>query len=105
MLTQRTLPHARAQGLLELSFADEEELKEPQRLYCMPGLSFTPEDLFEEIRHFKPDFDVTYGPPDPDVRPAGVDRRQPLLSTQRAFPRTRAVCCYLCPELIATPCS
>jgi len=52
-------------GLLALSFADEEELSEPQRLYCMPGLSFTAEQLFEEIRHFKPSFEVTYGPPDP----------------------------------------
>lgn len=63
----------RAQGLLALQFADEEELLEPQRVYCMPGLSFSPRELFEEIKHFKPTFEVTYGPPDPDVRRAGLE--------------------------------
>lgn len=60
-------------GLLALQFADEEELHEPERIYCMPGLSFSAAELFEEIKHFKPTFEVTYGPPDPDVRPVALE--------------------------------
>ena len=37
-------------GLTSLAYAKESELKEPQRLYNMPGLSFTPAELFHEIR-------------------------------------------------------
>ena len=33
----------------------------------MPGLSFSAARLFEEIKHFKPDFEVTYGPRDANV--------------------------------------
>jgi len=54
-------------GLLALQFADEHELTEPQRLYNIPGLSFSAAQLFDEIRHFKPDFEVTYGPRDPNM--------------------------------------
>mmetsp|Transcript_2157 Transcript_2157/g.7524 ORF Transcript_2157/g.7524 Transcript_2157/m.7524 type:complete len:432 (+) Transcript_2157:142-1437(+) len=49
-------------GLVALQFAKEEELREPERLYAIPGLSFSPEELFKEIRHFKPDFKASYGP-------------------------------------------
>jgi len=54
-------------GLLALQYAREDELLEPQRIYNMPGLSFTPAQLFDEIKHFKPDFEVSYGPPDANM--------------------------------------
>jgi len=46
-------------GLISLQNADEGLLKEPERGYCMPGLSFTANDLFAEIRKHYPDFEVT----------------------------------------------
>ena len=46
-------------GLIALQFADEEELKEPSRGYCIPGISFSPNELFHEIRQHIPDFEVT----------------------------------------------
>ena len=46
-------------GLISLQNADESMLKEPQRGYCMPGLSFTPTELFAEIRKHFPDFEFT----------------------------------------------
>lgn len=46
-------------GLLALQDADERVLKEPERGYCIPGLSFTANELFAEIRRHKPDFKVT----------------------------------------------
>lgn len=49
-------------GLVALQFANEEELLEPERIYTIPGISFSAEQLFSEIRHFKPDFQETYGP-------------------------------------------
>jgi len=40
-------------GLVALQEADESKLIEPEQGYCMPGLSFTPNELFTEIRkHF-----------------------------------------------------
>jgi len=54
-------------GLLALQMAREEELSEPQRIYNIPGLSFSAAQLFDEIKHFKPDFRVTYGPRDPNM--------------------------------------
>jgi hypothetical protein len=39
--------------------ASEDELKEPDQGYCIPGLSFTPDELFHEIRYHFPDFKVT----------------------------------------------
>jgi len=54
-------------GLLALQFAREDELQEPQRIYNMPGLSFTAQQLFDEITHFKPDFRVEYGPLDANM--------------------------------------
>mmetsp|Transcript_50920 Transcript_50920/g.108793 ORF Transcript_50920/g.108793 Transcript_50920/m.108793 type:complete len:446 (-) Transcript_50920:119-1456(-) len=45
-------------GLLALQFADEDELLEPERVYNIPGLSFSAAQLFDEIKHFKPDFEV-----------------------------------------------
>jgi len=54
-------------GLLSLQFAREDELQEPQRIYNMPGLSFTAKQLFDEIRHFKPGFEVTYGKTDANM--------------------------------------
>ena len=45
-------------GLISLQNADEGLLKEPERGYCMPGLSFTANDLFENKKHY-PDFEVT----------------------------------------------
>lgn len=47
-------------GLLSLQFADEEELREPQRVYCLPGLSFSAEQLFHEIRQYKSTFEPSY---------------------------------------------
>lgn len=37
-------------GLVALSDAAIEDLKEPQRGYCLPGVSFSAQDLFEEIQ-------------------------------------------------------
>ena len=45
-------------GLLALQHAEEHELREPQRLYNIPGLSFTPAELIHEIRQHVPDFEV-----------------------------------------------
>lgn len=44
------------QGLIALQDADEESLQEPQNGYCIPGLSFTPNELFAEIRKHYPNF-------------------------------------------------
>jgi threonine 3-dehydrogenase len=46
-------------GLLSLALAHEEELREPQRLYSIPGLSFTPDELFHEIRQHIDSFNVS----------------------------------------------
>jgi len=54
-------------GLLSLQTADEAELLEPQRMYNMPGLSFTPAELFHEILQYKPDFRWFAGPLDPNM--------------------------------------
>ena len=43
-------------GLVALQEADEEALKEPERGYCIPGLSFTAHELFAEIRKHHPGF-------------------------------------------------
>ena len=43
-------------GLVALQEAEEEDLKEPERGYCIPGLSFTPNELFTEIRKHHPGF-------------------------------------------------
>uniref|UniRef100_A0A7S3EX56 EF-hand domain-containing protein n=1 Tax=Haptolina ericina TaxID=156174 RepID=A0A7S3EX56_9EUKA len=43
-------------GLIALQEADEQVLSEPQRGYCIPGLSFTPNELFAEIRKHHPGF-------------------------------------------------
>jgi len=45
-------------GLISLQYARERELREPQRLYNIPGLSFSPDQLFNEIRQHVPDFKV-----------------------------------------------
>ena len=37
-------------GLIALQDAEEQRLTEPHRGYCLPGLSFTPNELFAEIR-------------------------------------------------------
>lgn len=50
----------------------------------MPGLTFSPQDLFEEIRHFKPDFEYSYGNNEPNVRfalrPRAYTRPRPVHS-------------------------
>lgn len=46
-------------GLLALQDADETQLREPERGYAIPGLSFTANELFEEIRHQEGQFDVS----------------------------------------------
>jgi len=46
-------------GLLALQYAGEDELREPQRIYNIPGLSFTPKELFHEIRQHVPNFEVS----------------------------------------------
>lgn len=43
-------------GLIALQEADEAQLTEPQRGYAIPGLSFTPYELFAEIRKHHPGF-------------------------------------------------
>uniref|UniRef100_A0A7S2JSZ5 EF-hand domain-containing protein n=1 Tax=Haptolina brevifila TaxID=156173 RepID=A0A7S2JSZ5_9EUKA len=54
-------------GLLSLQFANEDELREKQRIYCIPGISFSAQQLFEEIRQFKPNFNWTLGPIHPNM--------------------------------------
>lgn len=46
-------------GLIALQEAEEEALAEPQHGYCIPGLSFSPNQLFSEIRKHRPDFEFT----------------------------------------------
>lgn len=46
-------------GLLALQDADESHLKEPERGYAIPGLSFTANELFDEIRYHVPSFSHT----------------------------------------------
>merc|ERR1719174_1879525 len=43
-------------GLIALQEADESVLTEPQHGYCIPGLSFTANELFAEIRQHHPGF-------------------------------------------------
>jgi nucleoside-diphosphate-sugar epimerase len=43
-------------GLIALQEADEAQLREPLRGYCIPGLSFTAHELFAEIRKHYPGF-------------------------------------------------
>jgi len=43
-------------GLIKLQEADESALTEPEQGYCVPGLSFTPAELFDEIRKHHPGF-------------------------------------------------
>jgi len=43
-------------GLVALQEADESALSEPEQGYCVPGLSFTPNELFAEIRKHHPGF-------------------------------------------------
>jgi len=43
-------------GLIALQEADEETLIEPEHGYCLPGLSFSPNELFAEIRKHHPGF-------------------------------------------------
>ena len=43
-------------GLVALQTAPESELREPQRVYNMPGLTFTAGELFREIKAHVPDF-------------------------------------------------
>lgn len=44
-------------GLLSLADADQAALQEPQRGYVLPGVSFTANDLFLEIRKHYPNFE------------------------------------------------
>ncbi|CAK9012440.1 L-threonine 3-dehydrogenase [Durusdinium trenchii] len=54
-------------GLLALQDADESQLREPERGYALPGVSFTAEELFKEIRFHVPSFEplgsTAHGPP------------------------------------------
>lgn len=43
-------------GLISLQEADQKQLHEPQQGYCIPGLSFTANELFTEIRKHYPGF-------------------------------------------------
>ena len=43
-------------GLIALQEADAKDLLEPQNGYCIPGLSFSPNELFAEIRKHHPGF-------------------------------------------------
>lgn len=53
-------------GLLSLQDAEERSLVEPERGYAIPGFSFTANELFDEIRLHRPNFQVTYDP-DPNM--------------------------------------
>jgi len=44
-------------GLLDLADAPNSMIYEPERGYCIPGFSMTPEQLFAEIRRTIPEFD------------------------------------------------
>ncbi|CAJ1426936.1 unnamed protein product, partial [Effrenium voratum] len=44
-------------GLLSLQDAPESQLREPERGYALPGVSFTAEELFKEIRYHVPNFE------------------------------------------------
>ena len=44
-------------GLIALQEADARALVEPERGYCLPGLSFSPRELFAEIRKHYPGFE------------------------------------------------
>merc|ERR1719387_430277 len=46
-------------GLISLQKAPEEQLREPEHGYCIPGLSFTADELFTEIRKHRPNFKTT----------------------------------------------
>lgn len=46
-------------GLIALQEADESKLLEPEHGYAIPGLSFTPNMLFAEIRKHYPNFQVS----------------------------------------------
>eukprot|EP00444_Apocalathium_aciculiferum_P024211 CAMPEP_0183432378 /NCGR_PEP_ID=MMETSP0370-20130417/57169_1 /TAXON_ID=268820 /ORGANISM="Peridinium aciculiferum, Strain PAER-2" /LENGTH=325 /DNA_ID=CAMNT_0025618329 /DNA_START=51 /DNA_END=1031 /DNA_ORIENTATION=- len=46
-------------GLLSLQDTDARSLREPERGYCIPGFSFTANELFDEIQLHVPDFKVT----------------------------------------------
>jgi len=46
-------------GLLALQDADERKLREPERGYAIPGLSFTAEELFQEIKLHVPSFSTS----------------------------------------------
>ena len=46
-------------ALISLQEADENLLIEPQHGYCVPGLSFSPNELFLEIRKHYPQFEVS----------------------------------------------
>merc|ERR1711860_382052 len=46
-------------GLVALQDASESQLAQPERGYAVPGLSFTPNQLFAEIRRHVPGFEVT----------------------------------------------
>mmetsp|Transcript_43299 Transcript_43299/g.92684 ORF Transcript_43299/g.92684 Transcript_43299/m.92684 type:complete len:323 (-) Transcript_43299:96-1064(-) len=46
-------------GLLALQDADITRLREPERGYCIPGLSFTARELFDEIKLHYPNFEWT----------------------------------------------
>ena len=47
------------QGLIALQEAPEEQLTEPEHGYCVPGLSFSPRELFAEIQKHHPAFEYT----------------------------------------------
>ena len=59
-------------GLSALQYANEDELQEPDRGYNIPGLSFTGNELFHEIRQHFPDFKVEYAPDDNMNKFAGL---------------------------------
>lgn len=46
-------------GMISLQEAPEKQLREPEGGYCIPGLSFSADQLFDEIRRHKPDFKTT----------------------------------------------
>jgi len=70
-------------GLVSLQFAKKSELREPQRGYNIPGLSFTANQLFHEIRQHVPGFE-TYQNINPDMNkfaklwPSTLSAEEPL---------------------------
>lgn len=78
-------------GLVALQEADEGRLSEPQSGYCLPGLSFSPNELFAEIRKHHPAFTCARLTP----------WQRSLVSAQPVFtPPHTPVICHACADSV-----